>query len=141
MHKIKLLRYYLYVFGFANLFLLSFGPVTLGDLLLWSPRNIPVELMLGSIYFAMGIIMLIVAKNPLSHKSFVDFVVIANIFHAIVMIVFAQNIFHLVDAALIGQMGVLPLLFYPWGLKNLLRYPLIPESLILRSSLVCLRLF
>jgi hypothetical protein len=95
MNKIKFLKYYLYVFGFANLFLLSFGPILLGDLLLWSPRNIPTELMIASIYFAMGIIMLITAKNPFSHKSFVDFVVVANIFHAIVMIIFAQNIFHL----------------------------------------------
>lgn len=127
MNKTELLRYYLYIFGFANLFLLSFGPILLGDILLWSPRNIPVELMLGSLYFAMGIIMLVAAKNPLSHKTFVDFIVIANIFHAIVMLIFAQNIFHLGDAALIGLMGVLPLLFYPWGLKNFLRYPPLSE--------------
>jgi len=127
MNKIKLLRYYLYVFGFGNLFLLSFSPILFGDILLWSPRNIPTELMIGSIYFAMGIIMLMTAKNPLSHKSFVDFVVVANIFHAIVMILFAQNIFHLGDAALIGLMGVLPLLFYPWSLKNFLRYPTMSE--------------
>ncbi|MHA2062116.1 MAG: hypothetical protein ACW963_07500 [Candidatus Sifarchaeia archaeon] len=72
--------------------------------------------------------MLTIAKNPLSNKSFVDFVVVANIFHAIVMTVFAQNIFHLGDAALIVLMGVLPLLFYPWGLEDFLRYPLVPGS-------------
>jgi hypothetical protein len=127
MNREKLLRYYLFVFGFANLFLLSFAPILLGDLLLWSPRNIPTELMIASIYFAMGITMLITAKKPLAHKSFIDFVVVANVFHSIVMIIFAQNIFHLSDAAIIGLMGVLPVLFYPWGLKNFLRYPLLSE--------------
>jgi hypothetical protein len=98
-------------------------PLFFGDLLLWQPRNIPVEIMISVIYFAMGIIMIFSAGNPLAHKSFLDFVIIANILHAIVMVVFAKNLLHLiVDAIPIGFMGVLPLSFYPWGLSKLFRY-------------------
>jgi len=79
--------------------------------------------MISVIYFAMGIIMIVSAGNPLRHKSFLDFVIIANILHAIVMVVYAKNFLHLiVDAIPIGLMGVLPLLFYPWGLSKIFRY-------------------
>ena len=98
-------------------------PFLFGDLILWQPRNIPVEIMISVIYFAMGIIMIVSAGNPLRHKSFLDFVIIANILHAIVMVVYAKNFLHLiVDAIPIGLMGVLPLLFYPWGLSKIFRY-------------------
>lgn len=78
--------------------------------------------MISVIYLAMGIIMIFSSGNPLVHKSFLDFVILANILHSIIMIVFAENILHLiVDAIPIGLMGVLPLLFYPWGLSRFLR--------------------
>ncbi|MDH3876203.1 MAG: hypothetical protein OET18_00055 [Desulfobacterales bacterium] len=122
--KMQFLKYYFWVFGLLNILIISFTvPLLFGDLLLWQPRNIPVEIMIGVIYFAMGIIMIFSASNPLSHKSFLDFVIIANILHAIVMVLFAKNLFHLiVDVIPIGLMGVLPLLFYPWGLSKFLRY-------------------
>jgi hypothetical protein len=98
-------------------------PLFFGDVLLWSPRNIPTELMIGGLYFAVGIVMILVARNPLSHKAFVDFVVISNILHAIVMLVYATNVLQVVlDVGFVGSMGVLPLLFYPWGLKKFLQY-------------------
>jgi hypothetical protein len=43
------LRYYLYLFGILNIFVVSSVPILLGDFLLWSPRNIPTELMLSSV--------------------------------------------------------------------------------------------
>jgi hypothetical protein len=71
--------------------------------------------MIGSIYFAMGLIMLRSAKNPLCHKSFIDFVIMANIFHALVMLIYAEHALQLVlDVGFIGAMGLLPLLCYPW---------------------------
>ena len=120
-YKEKLLKYYLIIFGLLNLTVLSFGVLVFGDLLLWAPRNIPTEIMMSSIYFAIGIIMILCSRNPLSHKSFIDFIVIANILHAIVMIVYAENLMHIGDALIIGAIGVLPLLFYPWGLRNFLK--------------------
>ena len=98
-------------------------PFLFADLLLWQPRNIPLEMMISGIYFAMGIIMIFSTNNPLAHKSFLDFVIIANILHAIAMVIYAKNFLHLiVDAIPIGLMGMLPLLFYPWGLSKLFRY-------------------
>jgi len=120
-NKEKILKYYLIIFGLLNLTMLSFGVLLFGDLLLWTPRNIPTEVMISSIYFAMGIIMILVSRNPLSHKAFIDFIVIANIFHAIVMFVYAENFMHMGDAIIIGAMGILPLLFYPWGIKKFLK--------------------
>jgi hypothetical protein len=121
MNKEKVLKYYLTIFGLLNLTVLSFGVLLFGDLLLWTPRNIPTEIMIGSIYFAMGIVMIFCSRNPLSHKSFIDFIIIANIFHAIVMFVYAENSMHVGDALIIGAMGVLPMLFYPWGLRKFMK--------------------
>ena len=121
MSKEKILKYYLIIFGLLNLTVLSFGVLLFGDLFLWTPRNIPTEIMISSIYFAMGIIMILCSRNPLSHKSFIDFIVVANIFHSIVMFVYAENLMHIGDALVIGAMGVLPLLFYPWGLRKFLK--------------------
>lgn len=80
-------------------------------------------MMISVIYFAMGIIMIFSASNPLAHKSFVDFIIIANLLHTVIMALYAKNFIHLVvDVIPIGLMGVLPLLFYPWGLKKFFRY-------------------
>ncbi len=121
MNKEKILKYYLIIFGMLNLTMLSFGVLLFADLLLWTPRNIPTEIMISSIYFAMGIFMILCSRNPISHKSFIDFIIIANIFHAIVMFLYAENLMHIGDAIVIGALGVLPLLFYPWGLRKFLK--------------------
>ncbi len=122
MNKEKILKYYLIIFGLLNLTMISFGVPILGDLLLWTPRNIPTEIMMSSIYFAMGAVMILCSRNPLSHKSFIDFLVIVNTFHSIVMFIYVEKITHLADAIIIGIMGVLPLFFYPWGLGQFLKY-------------------
>lgn len=71
----------------------------------------------------MGLVMLRAAKTPVKHKTFVDFIIIGNILHSVIMVTHAQTIFHIVvDAGFIGAMGVIPLVFYPWGLKTFLRY-------------------
>ncbi|MFX1558971.1 MAG: hypothetical protein ACFFBL_00110 [Promethearchaeota archaeon] len=120
MDKSKTLTYYLHVFGFLSLTVISIGPYFLGDELLWQPRNLPTEIMMSSIYFSMGLVMILAAKNPIKHKLFIDFLILSNIIHSLIMIVFAQNIIQIiVDAGLVGVMGVLPLFFYPWGLRNL----------------------
>lgn len=124
MNKIKLLKVYFWVFGILNIFVISFtAPLVFGDLFLWHPRNIATEMMMSVLYLAMGIIMFFCAKSPEKHKSFIDFLVLANILHAIVMSVYADNVFHvLIDSLSIGLMGILPLFIYPWGIKNYLKY-------------------
>ncbi len=122
--KTKYLKNYLIIFGLLNIFVISFTvPLLLGDWVLWSPRNIPVEMMISSIYLAMGIIMLRIARDPLPHQAFIDFLVIANLGHALVMLIYAENLWHILfDAGAIALTGGLPLIFYPWGLRRFLRY-------------------
>ena len=123
-NKTKYLKQYLLIFGLLNIFVISVTvPLLLGDWLLWEPRNLAVEMMMSSIYLAMGIVMVLIARNPLPHKAFIDFLVVANLGHAFVMLIFSENIWQLVfDAGVIALMGALPLFFYPWGLRQFLRY-------------------
>jgi hypothetical protein len=113
---------YLYIFGFASIFLITTIPIIWGDLFLWQPRNIPTEIMMAGLYLVMGLMMILVAKNPLSQKSFIDFLILANLLHAMIMVVLAQNIYQIIlDVIPIGSMGAIPLFIYPWGLRNFLR--------------------
>jgi hypothetical protein len=123
MKKVKLLKIYLYIFGIGNVVTSLLVPLVFGDAVLWHPRNLATDLMVGSVYLAMGIVMVCIARKPENHKGFIDFIVIANIFHAIVMIVFAQKPSHIyLDAGFIGLMGVIPLFIYPWGITKFLKY-------------------
>ena len=124
MNKERYLKYYLYVFGFLSIFVITTVPIIFGDVFLWAPRNLPTEVMLASIYLVMGIVMIVAAKNPLGQKSFIDFLIIANLLHAFVMLVTAQHSLQIIlDVVPIGAMGLLPLFFYPWGLRNFLLVP------------------
>lgn len=120
--KFALVRLYLYIFGSISIIFLSFLPIIFGDWLLWEPRNIPVEIMLSSIYFALGIVMIRVAPRPNNHKSLIDFIVLANVLHAAVMVIFTRHLGHIFDAVVIGAMGIIPMFIYPWGWKSFLRY-------------------
>lgn len=120
-NKTKLLRTYLFVFGFLNIFVVSIVPVILGDVFLWQPRNLPIEIMMSILYFSMGIVMVIAARSPENHKSFIDFLVLGNTLHALVMLITAQSVLQVIlDVFPIGAMGLLPLFFYPWGVRNFL---------------------
>jgi integral membrane sensor domain MASE1 len=124
MGKTRLLKIYLLTFGLLNVFVISFTvPLAFGDRLLWHPRNIPDEMMLSVLYLAMGIVMLSAARRPEAHKAFIDFLILGNVFHGTVMLVYAEHTLHLLfDVGAIGVMGVAPLFFYPWGLRKFLRY-------------------
>ena len=118
----KYLSIYLYGFGFASIFLITTIPFIWGDLLLWHPRNFPTEIMIAGIYLAMGIVMVITAKRPLNQKSFIDFLILGNLIHASIMLFTASNYFQIIfDVIPIGLMGLIPLLIYPWKIRNFLR--------------------
>lgn len=86
-------------------------------------RNLPTGLMVGSLYMAMGIVMVLIAKKAPENKGFIDFIVVGNILHASVMAIYAQKPEHLyLDALFILIMGLIPLFIYPWPLKTFLRY-------------------
>ena len=123
MAKTKLLKAYFYIFGTGNIITSVAIPVFFGDELLWHPRSLPTDLMVGSIYMAMGIIMVLVAKYPKKHKGFIDFIILSNILHAIVMIFYAQRPIHIyLDSGFIVTMGIIPLFLYPWPLRKFLTY-------------------
>ena len=120
--KERYLSIYLYGFGFVSIFLITTIPIIWGDLLLWHPRNIPTEIMIAGIYLAMGIVMVLTARKPLPQKSFVDFLILANLVHAVIMLVTARNIYQIIfDVIPIGLMGLIPLLIYPWKIRNFLK--------------------
>ena len=121
-NKEKNLSIYLYVFGLASIFLITTIPFIWGDLLLWHPRNTPTEIMIAGIYFAMGVVMVLTAKKPSNQKSFIDFLILANLVHALIMIITARNIYQIIfDVIPIGLMGLIPLIVYPWNIRNFLR--------------------
>ena len=121
--KQRWLRYYLLVFGLLNILVVSFTvPIFFGDQVLWHPRNVPDEMMLSVLYLAMGVVMVAAARDPMDHKALVDFVVLGNVLHALVMVVYAEHALHIVlDVVGIGAMGVIPLFVYPWGVRRFLR--------------------
>jgi hypothetical protein len=124
MNKERYLKYYLYVFGFLSIFVITTVPIVFGDVFLWTPRNLPTEVMLAAIYLSMGMVMIVVAKNPMGQKSFIDFLIVANLLHAFVMLVTVQHPLQIIlDVVPIGAMGLLPFIFYPWGLRNFLLIP------------------
>lgn len=118
------LKNYLYIFGLLNIIVISFAvPLLLGNWLMWQPRNFPVEMMMSVVYLAMGIVMIRIAKDPVPHKAFVDFLVLVNLLHALVMLIYAETIWQILfDVGGIALMGTLPLIFYPWGVRQFLRY-------------------
>ena len=123
MSRTQYLSFCLRLFGIANILTAFTIPIFFGDILLWKPRNLPTELMVGSLYFAMGIVMLVAARAPLEHRAFLEFAILGNIFHAVVMVVFAENPAQLiVDVGFIGLMGLILLALYPWEIKNFLRH-------------------
>lgn len=123
-HKKTRLGRYLTIFGLLNIFVISFTvPLLFGEWLMWQPRNTAVEMMISTIYLAMGIVMIRIAQDPLPHKGFIDFLIVANLTHALVMLIYAESLWHILfDASAIALLGGLPLFFYPWGLRQFLRY-------------------
>lgn len=123
MSRIQYLSFFLRLFGIANILTAFTIPIFFGDVLLWEPRNLPTELMVGSLYFAMGVVMLVTARAPIEHRAFLEFAFLGNILHAVVMIAFAENPVQLVvDVGFIGLMGFILLALYPWGIRNFLRH-------------------
>ncbi|MEX2027978.1 MAG: DUF6632 domain-containing protein [Candidatus Curtissbacteria bacterium] len=122
--KEKILRQFLYWFGLGNIFVHPILPWFFHQQFFWTPRNIPYEFMIGGMYIAWGIVMVAASKEPLKHKLFIDFTILGNLFHTAVMIFFGivEQPMHLYgDVLWISALWIIPLLYYPWGIKNFLR--------------------
>ncbi|MEX2008345.1 MAG: DUF6632 domain-containing protein [Candidatus Spechtbacterales bacterium] len=124
MSKEQGLAKFLLVFGLGNILVHPILPWFFQQQFFWTPKNVPYEFMIGGLYIAWGIVMVVASRDPLKHKLFVDFTILGNLFHAIVMIFFGvmEQPKHLYgDVIWISALGVIPLIFYPWGVKNFLR--------------------
>jgi hypothetical protein len=81
--------------------------------------------MIGGIYAALGITMVVASRKPLEHKLFVDATILANAFHAAVMAYFAAaqpSPAHFYgDIPWIAFLAAFPLAIYPWGFRSFLR--------------------
>ena len=119
--RVRWLQTYLIVFGFGAVLVIPTVPFRFGSALLWEPRNVPTEVMIAAIYFAMGLVMLAASRTPLDHQRFVDFLIIANLLHGAIMFATAETGLHVVfDAVPITAMGLVPLLVYPWRYRSFL---------------------
>lgn len=120
----RILARFLLIFGLANIFVHPVLPWFLPRLFFWTPRNVPYEFMIGGIYLALGVVMIQASREPLKHKLLVDFIILGNFFHAAVMVFFGILLqpSHLYgDVIWISAQWLIPILYYPWGLKNFLR--------------------
>ena len=70
------------------LFLAAIYPIATN---IWN-KALDGDLMMLSIYFALGIFLLIAARNPAAHRSLIAFAGWANIAHALVMAVMAVGV-------------------------------------------------
>ena len=70
----------------------------------------------------MGLVMVVAARNPMAHKSLIDFLITANLAHALTMVLFAQSLWHILDVLTIGGLGGILLFIYPWGLRRFMSY-------------------
>lgn len=123
-NKEKKLTIFLYWFGLANIFLHPVLPWFFPHHFFWTPRNIPYEFMIGGIYIALGLVMVASSNNPLKHKLFIDFSILANLFHAIVMIYFGfmDQPMHLYgDVLWISALWIIPLVYYPWKISGFMK--------------------
>ena len=85
MNREKTLKILLVLFGL--LFVASAYPIVM---YLWRPGNEPPgETMMLSLYFTLGIFLLLAARNPSAHRSLIAYAGWANIAHAAVMALMA----------------------------------------------------
>lgn len=107
MNREKALRVLLVLLGL--LFVAAAYPIVM---YLWRPGNeAPGDTMMLSLYFTLGVFLLLAARNPSAHRSLIAYAGWANIAHATVMALMAINSASdrkglLTAAALAGSIGV-----------------------------------
>ena len=85
MNNLSILSNTLRVFGLAFIFIIPIMKLDLFGGWAWSPAQWEYELMIQGIYMTLGIMMIILAKNPVRNSMFIWFVVWSSVVHAVIM--------------------------------------------------------
>jgi len=105
--KIRYLKIVLWVFGlFLILGLYPLMNWIWPDGWAWEPRQTEYEQMIQGIYVTLGVFLVIAAKNPLAHRSLIQFTIWSSVVHAGIMAVQAGHD-HAERANLIGDVPAL----------------------------------
>ena len=88
---LAVLRWALLATGVFAVFALPFVIYAFPDGWRWHPYNVKYEHMIISIYFAMGLFLMLVHRSPRDHGAFVWFCVVANAAHGLVMLAHALH--------------------------------------------------
>ncbi len=114
MHRERALKIVLVLVGL--LFSAGVYPVT--DSLLHANQSMNTEVMMLSLYVALGIFLLVAARNPSANRSLIAFAAWSSLAHAAVMVVMAfQNVYErremLIAVAVLGIIGVALIVLAP----------------------------
>jgi hypothetical protein len=114
MHRERALKIVLVLVGL--LFSAGVYPVT--DSLLHANQSMNNEVMMLSLYVALGIFLLVAARNPSANRSLIAFAAWSSLAHAAVMVVMAfQNSYErremLIAVAVLGIIGVALIVLAP----------------------------
>jgi hypothetical protein len=89
--KLKYLGTALYVFGAIFVagvwIMMQVWPAGWG----WEPRQPEYEQMIIGVYATLGVFLILAAKNPLQHRSLIQFTIWSSVVHAGIMLVQALN--------------------------------------------------
>ena len=84
--KLKYLSYALYIFGaifVAGVYLMMMvWPAGWA----WEPRQPEYEQMIMGVYATLGVFLIIAAKDPLAHRSLINFTIWSSAVHALIML-------------------------------------------------------
>lgn len=114
-------------FGFLTVAVfVEIGPAV-ESLIKWGDRGEAYELMICSIYLTWGVFLWLASANPLAHKLFLDFSVVANVVHFTVMfvegLVMPGEHAHLYGDVALGWAGLIPLAWIWWRVRDIRSSP------------------
>lgn len=87
MTRMKLLKLFLFVFGFFFIFGLHSMMTFFPDSWAWEPRQSEYEQMIVGVYAVLGVFLILASFNPLEHRSLIQFTIWSSMVHAAIMLV------------------------------------------------------
>lgn len=85
--KLKVLRIILIVVGIIFIGGISTGMKVWPSGWAWTPPHYEYEQMIMGVYATLGVFLIIASKNPLSHRSLIQFTIWSSLVHGIIMLI------------------------------------------------------